>query len=104
MESVADVQRNVPSWDSILEMIYETHQIIRESVELHNAEREEYERRSREFDERHYAELEEYERRNREIDERRRIGEEKQWKNSVYEVGFKRRKARKNKKLRIENG
>lgn len=77
MESVADVQRNVPSWDSILEMIYETHQIIRESVELHNAEREEYERRSREFDERHYAELEEYERRNREIDERRRIEEEK---------------------------
>ena len=76
MESVADVQRNVPSWDSILEMIYETHQIIRESVELHNAEREEYERRSREFDERHYAELEEYERRNREIDERRRIEEE----------------------------
>lgn len=77
MESVADAQRNIPSWDSILEMMYETHQMIRESVEQHNVERGEYERRNREYDEQRKAEREEYDRRNRESDERRMAEEEK---------------------------
>ena len=76
MESVADAQRNIPSWDSILEMMYETHQMIRESVEQHNVERGEYERRNREYDEQRKAEREEYERRNREYDEQRKAERE----------------------------